>query len=94
MDINFVAGFGPIVSDPDAAMGFYGTALGITVETDAGYASTGDLDGVKQFGPGPRSGAAPSCSGTDVWPVDVPTPSAGTEFELGSPEAVDDAVAR
>jgi catechol 2,3-dioxygenase-like lactoylglutathione lyase family enzyme len=93
MDINFVAGFGPIVSDPEAAMAFYGRALGITFDTDTGYASTGGLDGVKHFGLWPLSGAAQSCFGTDEWPADVPAPNAGIEFELGSPEAVDEAAA-
>ena len=91
MDISFVAGFGPIVSDPEAAYALYGKALGIPFSLDGPYASTDDLDGVKHFGLWPLSGAAQSCFGTDDWPADVPVPNAGIEFELASPEAVDEA---
>lgn len=93
MEIQFVAGFGPIVSDPDAALAFYGTSLGIVFPPDAPYAATDDLEGVKHFGLWPLAGAAQSCFGTDDWPTDVPAPTAGIEFEMASPDAVDDAAA-
>jgi catechol 2,3-dioxygenase-like lactoylglutathione lyase family enzyme len=91
MEIQFVAGFGPIVNDPAAALDLYGTTLGIPFDQDGGYASTGDLEGVKHLGLWPLSDAARSCFGTDTWPADVPTPNAGIEFELASPDAVDEA---
>jgi catechol 2,3-dioxygenase-like lactoylglutathione lyase family enzyme len=36
--------------------------------------------------------AAQSCFGTSTWPAEIPEPTATIEFELASPEAVQEAV--
>jgi catechol 2,3-dioxygenase-like lactoylglutathione lyase family enzyme len=89
MKILFVAGFGPIVRDVDAARSLYEGALGIPLEGDE-YPATGALEGVKHFGLWPLAGAAQSCFGTDEWPADVPTPNAAVEFEVDDVDAAAD----
>jgi catechol 2,3-dioxygenase-like lactoylglutathione lyase family enzyme len=81
MNVLFVASFGPIVRNPDAARGLYEKTLGIALEGDE-YPATSALDGVKHFGLWPLADAARSCFGTDEWPADVPAPHAAIEFEV------------
>jgi catechol 2,3-dioxygenase-like lactoylglutathione lyase family enzyme len=93
MKISFVAGFGPIVPDTHASLGFYRDTLGITFEEAApGYFSTDDLPGVNAFALWPLSQAAESTFGTDAWPADIPTPQAWLEFDVESPSDVVSAV--
>jgi catechol 2,3-dioxygenase-like lactoylglutathione lyase family enzyme len=82
MKILFVAGFGPIVSDMRASQAFYGEALGLPLEGDESYLSTGQVDGVKHFALWPLSGAAQSCFGTERWPDDLPVPQGWVEFDV------------
>lgn len=83
MDVEFVASFSPIVAEPSASAAFYGDALGLSFEGEAGdYAYTDRLDGVKHFGLWPLHEAAQACFGTQVWPDDVPVPQASLEFEV------------
>ncbi len=83
MDVQFVASVAPIVRDRDAARSFYGDALGLTFEGDAGdYVYTHNLEGTKHFGLWPLSEAANACFGTTEWPEDVPVPQASIEFEV------------
>ena len=64
MEISFVAGFGPITRDEDAARAFWGDGLGITLEEPApGYLTNDDLDGVKAFALWPLAQAAESTFG-------------------------------
>lgn len=94
MKISFVAGFGPIVRDPAVSHKFWADGLGIAFgELSPGYFATDELDGVKHFGLWPLSEAAENTFGTPDWPSDIPTPSAGIEFDVESPEAVPEAVA-
>ncbi len=66
MQVQFVAGFGPIVRDVDASRVFWGADLGITREEAAlNYWTNDDLDGVKAFAPWPLSQASESCFGTN-----------------------------
>ncbi|WP_421742485.1 VOC family protein [Cellulomonas sp.] len=89
MEISFVAGFGPVTRDADAARAFWGDGLGITLEEPApGYLTNDDLDGVKAFALWPLSQAAQSTFGTPDWPVDLPVPQAWVEFDVASVEAV------
>jgi catechol 2,3-dioxygenase-like lactoylglutathione lyase family enzyme len=93
MKISFVAGFGPIVADTQASLGFYRDTLKIAFEEAApGYFATDDLPGVKAFALWPLSQAAESTFGTDAWPADIPTPQAWLEFDVESAAAVADAV--
>ena len=94
MDVQFIAGFAPIASDPARAQAFYRDALGLPLETNAenpGYIATDHFDGAKHFGVWPLADAAESCFGTRHWPEDTPTPQATIEFELATIDALGDA---
>ena len=95
MEISFVAGFGPITRDGDAARAFWGAGgLGIALEEPApGYLTNDDLDGVRAFALWPLAQAAESTFGSAPWPTDVPVPQAWVEFDVPTVAAVADAVA-
>ncbi len=82
MNVLFVAGFGPIAPEMDAAQAFYAGALGLPLAGDASYLSTSDVAGTKHFALWPLSGAAQSCFGADTWPCDVPAPQGWIEFDV------------
>jgi len=86
IDVLFVAGFGPIVRDSDAAKKFYKHVLGLPLEGDD-YLNTDKVDGVKEFALWPLSEAAESCFGTKEWPKDIPVPQAWLEFDVADIEA-------
>ena len=89
----FIAGFGPIIRDPDAAHAFWRDGLGITFEEPAPCYFTNDhLEGVKAFAMWPLSQAAESTFGTPEWPADVPVPQAWLEVDVESADAVAEAV--
>ncbi|MFH8252993.1 glyoxalase [Microbacterium sp. B2969] len=89
MDVQFVAGFGPIVTDDAASQAFYREGLGIALdEPSPGYLDTHSLGGVKVFALWRLADAAASTFGTAEWPNHLPVPQAWLEFELASPEAV------
>lgn len=93
MRISFVAGFGPIVRQSDAAHAFWREGLGIEfTELAPGYFTNDDLDGVRHFAMWPLSQAAEATFGTREWPSDIPVPQAWIEVDLESPEAVATAV--
>lgn len=94
MKISFVAGFGPIVRDPEASRRFWADGLGIDFdELSPGYFATDHVEGVKHLGLWPLAEAAENTFGTREWPQDIPVPQAGIEFDVESPEAVAEAVA-
>jgi hypothetical protein len=94
MKIQFVAGFGPITTDPGNSRAFWAGHLGIPMEEIApAYFGTDDLPGVNAFAAWPLTQAAESCFGTDTWPADVPAPHAWLELDVESPSAVIAAVA-
>ena len=89
----FVAGFGPIIRDPDAAHAFWRDGLGIDFEEPApGYFTNDTLEGVKAFALWPLAQAAESTFGTPGWPADLPVPQAWMELDVDSAEAVEAAV--
>jgi catechol 2,3-dioxygenase-like lactoylglutathione lyase family enzyme len=92
MDIQFVAGFGPIVPDLEASRAFYGDHLGIAL-SEGDYPATDDLEGVKAFALWSLSSAAESCFGSTAWPAEIPRPQAWLEFELHAAAAVAPAAA-
>lgn len=92
MQIEFVAGFGPIVADPAAAAALFRDTVGLPLGADD-YLASDDIEGARHFGLWALGDAARSCFGTDVWPEDRPTPQATVEFEVASAEAVGDAAA-
>lgn len=83
MQIQFVAGFGPIVRDMAESRRFYRDVLGLPLEDDA-YPRTDRLPGVKHFGLWTLEGAAESCFGTKTWPADLPVPQSGIEFDVAN----------
>lgn len=89
----FVAGFGPIIRDQEAAHGFWRDGLGIAFEEPApGYFTNDTLEGVKAFAMWPLDQAAESTFGTPDWPADMPVPQAWLELDVESAEAVAGAV--
>jgi hypothetical protein len=69
----FVAGFGPIIRDPQAAHTFWRDGLGIAFEEPApGYFTNDTLDGVKAFAMWPASPASVTRPEAMWW---VPTPT-------------------
>ncbi len=94
MKIAFVAGFGPIVRDADAAQRFWSDGLGIELEeASPDYFTNDDLEGVRAFALWPLEQAAQSTFGSEAWPDDLPTPSSWLELDVASPEAVTAAAA-
>jgi catechol 2,3-dioxygenase-like lactoylglutathione lyase family enzyme len=89
----FVAGFGPIIRDREAAHAFWRDGLGIAFEEPApGYFTNDTLEGVKAFAMWPLSQAAESTFGTPDWPAELPVPQAWLELDVESAEAVATAV--
>jgi catechol 2,3-dioxygenase-like lactoylglutathione lyase family enzyme len=82
MNVLFVAGFGPIVREPEASEAFYTGTLGLSFERDGDYLHTEQLAGAKTFALWPLSQAAESCFGTKAWPTDIPVPQAWLEFDV------------
>ena len=92
MNVAFVAGFGPIIGEAEAAHAFWRDGLGIEFDEAApGYFTNDSLEGVKAFAMWPLSQAAESTFGTPEWPPDLPTPQAWLELDLESAEAVGEA---
>lgn len=92
MDIEFVAGFGPIGVEGDATVDFWSRTVGIPFDEIApGYHHASDLGGVKAFAIWPLSQAAQATFGSPHWPSDRPVPQAWIELEVSSPQAVADA---
>lgn len=89
INVQFIAGFGPIVRDTTQSRKLYSEALGIRFTEESGeYLHTEGIKGAKTFALWPLSQAAQSCFGKDSWPDDVPTPQAWLEFDVASvPEA-------
>ncbi|MGH9822600.1 MAG: VOC family protein [Blastocatellia bacterium] len=85
--VMFIAGFGPIVRDAEAADKLYSETLGISFKRESdGYLHTEALKGAKTFALWPLSQAAQSCFGKDSWPDDIPFPQAWLEFDVDSVE--------
>ncbi len=83
MEVLFVTGFSPIVSDRQASREFYVGALQRPLDHEEGeYIFADTLPGVKRLGLWPLWQAAQTCFGADEWPADVPVPQATIEFEV------------
>lgn len=93
MKVSFIAGFGPIIRDTDAAHAFWRDGLGIAFEEPApGYFTNDDLEGVKAFAMWPLSQAAEATFGSEDWPADLPVPQAWIELDVESADAVGAAI--
>jgi hypothetical protein len=85
--VLFIAGFGPIVSEPTASRDLYNRILGIGFkEESGGYLHTESLQGAKTFALWPLSQVADSCFGKDSWPDEIPAPHAWLEFDVDNVE--------
>ncbi len=83
MDIDFVAGFGPIVTDPERSAELYEGALAIPfILEEGGYRHSDALEGVRHFALWPLTSAAESCFGSPHWPEDRAVPQAWIEFDV------------
>ena len=83
MNILFVAGFSPIVTDTAISRAFYEDDLGLPMTPVSGdYVALDDMEGTKHMGLWPLADAAQSCFGTNAWPDDVPIPQATLELEV------------
>lgn len=96
MNVLFIAGFGPIIQDPEPSIALYVEALGLPLEADDnGYWHTEQLPGAKAFALWPLSQAAESCFGLPDWPSTLPVPQAWLEFDVDNVEtATEELVAR
>lgn len=83
MNILFVAGFGPIITDIDSSRELYVNTLKLPLKEDnEHYFHTEDIEGVKHFALWPLSQAAESCFGVSEWPKDVPEPTSWIEYDV------------
>ena len=88
IEILFIAGFGPVVSDPAASRKLYQQVLNIPFkEEQGGYLHTDAVAGAKHFALWPLAHAAESIFGSATWPADVPTPQAWVEFDVENVES-------
>ncbi len=83
INVQFIAGFGPIVRDTTQSRKLYSDTLGIPFKQESGeYLHTEAVEGAKTFALWPLSQAAKSCFGKDSWPDSVPVPQAWLEFDV------------
>lgn len=83
MDIQFIAGIGPIVADAEPSGRLYRDDLGLPLGADE-YLSSDEIEGAKHFGVWVLSEASMACFGTDTWPSDRQVPQATIEFEVAA----------
>ena len=98
MDIQMIASFAVISSDPGADRALFVDAMGLGLHGPEGvpgsdYLFSDELAGAKHFGVWPLAEAAESCFGSDRWPDTHPVPQASVELEVGSADEVDRAAA-
>jgi catechol 2,3-dioxygenase-like lactoylglutathione lyase family enzyme len=85
LKVLFVAGFGPIVREPEVSRSFYADALGLPIEAmpqDPQYFHSEKIAGVRHFALWPLTHAADACFGTSRWPAHLPVPHAWLEFDV------------
>ena len=92
MKIVSIAGFAAITKDPTASGALYRDTLGLPLKATDDYLSVDSFEGIKHFGVWPLRMAARSCFGADVWPSNLPEPSATIEFELADVASLEAAV--
>jgi hypothetical protein len=97
MDIQMIASFAVISTDPAADRAMFVDTMGLPLHgpedvEGSDYLFSEEVQGAKHVGVWPLSEAAESCFGTTEWPDTHPVPQASLEFEVGSAEQVDGAV--
>ena len=89
MEIQFIAGYGPITRTPAEGLAFWRDAFGLRYqEMGPDYYHAEGLKGANVFGLWPLSQAAEATFGTPEWPGGRPVPQSWVEFEVASPDAV------
>jgi catechol 2,3-dioxygenase-like lactoylglutathione lyase family enzyme len=92
MKIVGIAGFAVIAKDLASSQQLYRDLLQLPLKEKDDYLSVDGFEGSKHFGVWSLTMAAQSCFGQEDWPTDLEEPQATIEFELGSVDAVRDAV--
>ncbi|MEZ7198261.1 VOC family protein [Pseudodesulfovibrio karagichevae] len=90
INVLFVAGFGPIVTDQEKSERLYKDILGLplaSIEGYSGYLYSADIQGVKHFALWPLDKAALSCFGKPEWPENLPVPQAWLEIDVADIES-------
>lgn len=87
MQIEFIAGFAVITTDPAASRRLYMDALGLPLEGGE-YLHSERIPGANHFGIWPLAQAAQACFGTPEWPDAFAVPQASVEFEVADAPAV------
>jgi catechol 2,3-dioxygenase-like lactoylglutathione lyase family enzyme len=90
VQIEFIASFATITTDPAASRALYVDALGLPLDHAPGddYIHSEAIGGSKHFGVWPLEQAARACFGADDWPAHLPPPQACVEFEFDGTAAV------
>ncbi|MDR1277110.1 MAG: glyoxalase [Candidatus Accumulibacter sp.] len=89
IDVLFIAGFGPIVTNQKASERLYSDMLRLPLESIEGYDGylyTARVKGVKHFALWPLDKAALSCFGKNEWPKELPVPQAWLEVDVADIE--------
>ena len=94
MDIQMIASFAVISTDPGADRALFVDAMGLPLHgpesvPDSVYLFSDEIAGAKHFGVWPLDEAAESCFGAAPWPDTHPVPQASVELEVGSADEVD-----
>jgi len=92
LKIDQISGFAVISPNPDKSASLYRDKLGLPFQLKNDYLYVDKMPGCNHFGIWPLAHAAQSCFGTDTWPETIPVPTSTIEYELESPEAVEEAV--
>lgn len=85
LKVLFVAGFGPIVENAAPSKASYADALALPLLSspdEPDYLHTEKVNRVRHFALWPLASAARSCFGADVWPAEMPKPTAWIEFDV------------
>lgn len=85
INVLFVAGFGPVTTNPEESASLYKDILQLPLETIDGYDGylhSQNIPGMKYFAVWPLDKVALSCFGSSEWPASLPVPQAWLEFEV------------
>ena len=97
MDIQMIASFAVITTDPAADRRLFVETIGLPLHgpeevEGSDYVFSDAVDGARHFGVWPLTEAAESCFGASTWPDTHPVPQASVEFEVGTADEVESAV--
>lgn len=93
INVLFVAGFGPVTTNPEESASLYKDILQLPLETIDGYDGylhSQNIPGMKYFAVWPLDKVALSCFGSSEWPASLPVPQAWLEFEVDDMQSASD----